>query len=174
MKVIGRQEAIKQGLLRYFTGKPCLRGHMAERAVSHRGCLQCHADDQFIRQAKNPEHQRAIDKKSRENRPWNSLRHTKSHHSTEEWKRKLEYHSVKSHERRNYSIGTLSIDIRSKLFKLQNGLCNGCACDLVPGFHLDHIVPLVRGGLNVNSNVQLLCPTCNLSKGSKTMQEWKS
>lgn len=26
---------------------------------------------------------------------------------------------------------------------------------------------------NIDTNVQLLCPYCNLSKGSKTMNEWK-
>ena len=39
--------------------------------------------------------------------------------------------------------------------------------------HIDHILPLSRGGENVDDNAQLLCPYCNLSKGSKTMEEWK-
>lgn len=33
--------------------------------------------------------------------------------------------------------------------------------------------PCYRGGTNTDGNVQLLCPTCNLSKGVKTMKEWK-
>ena len=29
------------GLKRYYTGKPCLRGHISERAVSGQSCLEC-------------------------------------------------------------------------------------------------------------------------------------
>lgn len=38
---------------------------------------------------------------------------------------------------------------------------------------LDHVIPISRGGMNIDDNVQLLCPTCNLSKGAKTMEEWR-
>lgn len=34
-------------------------------------------------------------------------------------------------------------------------------------YHLDHIKPLARGGGNDPSNLQLLCPPCNLSKSAK-------
>jgi 5-methylcytosine-specific restriction endonuclease McrA len=32
--------------------------------------------------------------------------------------------------------------------------------------HVDHILPLALGGDNRRKNIQLLCPTCNLSKGA--------
>ena len=38
--------------------------------------------------------------------------------------------------------------------------------------HLDHKVPLSRGGKHSASNVWVLCADCNLSKGSKTVDEW--
>ena len=41
MEIITRKEAIEQGLKRYFTGKPCKRGHIAERYASNRGCTIC-------------------------------------------------------------------------------------------------------------------------------------
>lgn len=171
MNVVPRVQAVAQGLKRYFTGKPCSRGHVSERAVSHRGCLQCHADDMLIRQQSNPAHAQAIDAQSRARRPWDSERHLKENHTEEEWKRKLDYFSIKNQERREYSVGQLSPGIREHLFALQKGLCNGCGSVLTDS-HLDHVVPLVRGGTNTDDNVQLLCPTCNLSKGSKTMEEW--
>ena len=34
-------------------------------------------------------------------------------------------------------------------------------------FQIDHIMPMSRGGLTVPENLQLLCRTCNLVKGSK-------
>lgn len=36
-----RVEALEQGLKRYFTGKPCLRGHLAPRSVRDRQCIEC-------------------------------------------------------------------------------------------------------------------------------------
>ena len=41
MEIITKAEAKQKGLKRYFTGKPCKRGHISERIVSDRGCLMC-------------------------------------------------------------------------------------------------------------------------------------
>lgn len=41
MKVISRKEAIAAGLPRYFTGKPCLYGHLTERRVKVKRCIEC-------------------------------------------------------------------------------------------------------------------------------------
>ena len=40
MQIITRQEAKEQGLKRYFTGKPCKHGHIAERSFTA-GCVAC-------------------------------------------------------------------------------------------------------------------------------------
>jgi hypothetical protein len=39
--IIGRAEAKALGLKHYFTGKPCKHGHVAERSVSRRECMEC-------------------------------------------------------------------------------------------------------------------------------------
>ncbi len=41
MKIITKREAAAQGLSRYFTGQPCGRGHVAQRFVSTRSCVDC-------------------------------------------------------------------------------------------------------------------------------------
>ena len=41
MQLISKQEAKAQGLLHYYTGKPCKHGHIAERLVSTRHCCAC-------------------------------------------------------------------------------------------------------------------------------------
>jgi hypothetical protein len=38
---ISRKQARERGLLRYFTGKPCKQGHVAERLLSNRECVVC-------------------------------------------------------------------------------------------------------------------------------------
>jgi len=55
-----------------------------------------------------------------------------------------------------------------KLISLQKGRC-ACGCNelLANDFHVDHIMPLALGGLNVPTNIQLLKKRCNLRKSFK-------
>lgn len=39
--------------------------------------------------------------------------------------------------------------------------------------HCDHVVPLARGGETVLENLVTACPSCNCSKGGKTLEEWR-
>ncbi len=41
MEIILLAEACKLGLKRYFTGKPCKHGHLCERKVIGRSCVEC-------------------------------------------------------------------------------------------------------------------------------------
>ncbi len=49
----------------------------------------------------------------------------------------------------------------------QKGMCAICSVRLKGKFHIDHIMPLARGGENLPRNLQLLCVPCNLSKRDK-------
>lgn len=61
----------------------------------------------------------------------------------------------------------------NRLMDSQEGACAVCRCNLSESkFHVDHIMPLVLGGANDPSNIQLLCPTCNRSKGGKHPDDW--
>lgn len=41
------------------------------------------------------------------------------------------------------------------------------------GIHMDHVIPLSRGGRHAIGNVLPACQRCNLSKGAKLVAEWK-
>lgn len=41
-EVVTRQEAQAAGVTRYYTGKPCIRGHVAMRLTSNGRCIECH------------------------------------------------------------------------------------------------------------------------------------
>lgn len=45
----------------------------------------------------------------------------------------------------------------------QKGKCAACRC-VLERFHIDHIMPIKRGGTNDPDNLQLLCVTCNCRK----------
>lgn len=70
------------------------------------------------------------------------------------------------------SFGRLTRGIVRKLMRLQRGLCPNCEVEITHDYHVDHIEPLARGGKNVDANVQLLCPTCNIKKGAKDPFDW--
>ena len=58
------------------------------------------------------------------------------------------------------------------LYGEQGGYCNGCATHFEPRhFHVDHIVPRAKGGNDHISNLQLLCGSCNATKGQKSHEE---
>lgn len=54
----------------------------------------------------------------------------------------------------------------------QDGKCYYCGVDAGESYHVDHVVPLSRGGGNGPGNIVISCPTCNKSKSNKLPQEW--
>lgn len=59
--------------------------------------------------------------------------------------------------------------------KNQKGRCWWCGeklSDEKGKVHIDHRIPLSRGGSNAPSNLVLSCQECNLSKGAKLPHEW--
>jgi len=58
-------------------------------------------------------------------------------------------------------------------YKRQKGKCYYCSHKVKLGeYHIEHIIPLARGGTNAIDNIVLACPRCNLSKGNKYPWEW--
>lgn len=62
-------------------------------------------------------------------------------------------------------------DIRNLLLH-QEGRCAYCRQSFESDWHIEHVVPLSRGGSNGPENVVLACADCNLNKGARTLQEW--
>lgn len=88
-----------------------------------------------------------------------------------------EYFYDKAKERKKLksevSDNTVTKKSLDEILEKQNYKCVYCGCDLLEtGKHLDHILPLSRGGLHTITNIQYTCPTCNMSKGDKTEEEW--
>ncbi|PDZ28248.1 HNH endonuclease [Bacillus toyonensis] len=66
--------------------------------------------------------------------------------------------------------------LTNAVFYRDKGTCTICRCDLSNlirtqnTIHIDHIVPLDVFGSNDASNFQLLCETCNTSKGARSTE----
>ena len=54
-----RKDAIAIGANRYFTGKPCKRGHVAARSTSNAGCVACSIEHKAKWRTENPEKMQA-------------------------------------------------------------------------------------------------------------------
>jgi len=53
------------------------------------------------------------------------------------------------------------------VYARDNGVCQLCWDPVGVDFHIDHILPLSKGGEHSYKNTQLTHPQCNLSKGSR-------
>jgi len=160
-RVISCKDAKTQGLSRYFTGKPCKRGHIAERYVRTGNCIHCdnerymisyhtsEAHRDYVREygkqwaKRNPEkvkaHMQGWDKRNHKKRlADNMMRHAAKLQRTPRW------------------ADTKAIE---EFYK---------SCP--EGYHVDHTVPLqgrTVSGLHVLNNLQYLPAQENLSKGNR-------
>lgn len=81
--------------------------------------------------------------------------------------------------RRNYRAlkrnakGSHTVSDIECLLQKQEHSCNYCSCDVSLNYHVDHIQPLSLGGRNDITNLQILCPTCNLSKSNKEPKQYE-
>jgi 5-methylcytosine-specific restriction endonuclease McrA len=56
--------------------------------------------------------------------------------------------------------------------KRQRNKCFWCSCSLSSGYHVDHVIPLSKGGTNHATNLVLACPSCNCRKHAKMPSEF--
>ena len=77
---------------------------------------------------------------------------------------------------RKAAIGRFTAEDVQVLLERQGYRCAAphCRIDVLHDFHCDHVLPLSRGGTNSSDNIQILCPTCNLTKNDRTMEEWEA
>jgi 5-methylcytosine-specific restriction endonuclease McrA len=70
------------------------------------------------------------------------------------------------HARVANAEGRHTADELKALFQRQRGRCAYCSKSIRNGYHVDHIIPLARGGSNWISNIALACAKCNLTKSA--------
>ena len=61
----------------------------------------------------------------------------------------------------------LTKDLRLTILERDNNTCQSCGYHAVGRqMHIDHIIPVSKGGKTVESNLQVLCANCNMAKGA--------
>lgn len=107
-------------------------------------------------------------------RKWGKLNPEKRRAKLRAWRQKNP-DRVKSHLAKRYAItrGAESAELfsREEIYTRDNGRCFHCGRNVPSsGWHLDHIIPVSKGGTHTKSNVCVSCPRCNLVKSDKI--EW--
>lgn len=180
MEVIKRRDAKAAGLLYYFTGKPCPRGHTEKRAVSKRNCMACVNEDRRIRHRVNVKEESAqslaryhlnpAPKKARV-KQWATANREKVRGYKSKYAR-LHPEVLRAAVRTRRALkraapGRHTADDIRDIAKQQHNRCAYCRTKLAARREVDHIQALSRGGHNGRRNLQIVCRPCNTSKGAK-------
>lgn len=89
----------------------------------------------------------------------------------EEWNKGKQYATSMKIER-----SIMNDDIRYNVLRRDEFTCQSCGATVSDGvkLHVDHIIPISRGGKTIMSNLQTLCNRCNKGKGNKMIEDYKN
>lgn len=76
------------------------------------------------------------------------------------------------HKRRSYKKSTLKSSELKEWVISQSKVCLYCRCDCEQNFHIDHIIPLSKGGLHEIHNLAISCEWCNCHKSNKSVEDF--
>ena len=74
--------------------------------------------------------------------------------------------------KRKGAVGTFTQADVDSIYQNQNGRCLYCGVDLHGAYHIEHRIPIIRGGTNWPGNIACSCATCNMQKGRMTDAEF--
>ena len=153
-----------------YTSKVCTKCHIEKPATveyfspdkKHSDglrseCKECKNQRQNERRANDPEY-REREKQQKKERYANDPEYRERVKAIQHKRRAVEG---------EYTTADVELQYRS-----QRGKCWHCGEALNNTFHIDHLIPLDKGGTNWPNNIVCSCKNCNLSKGAKMTYEW--
>ena len=104
-------------------------------------------------------------------RKWRAANLEKAQESDRKWSAaNLEKRRGYQRRRRELCKGGIRKHLET-LIREQDGLCGICdqplPAELSPDIHVDHIIPVSKGGTDIYSNFQAAHASCNFSKGNR-------
>lgn len=176
---VTRAEAREKGSKHYFTGKPCVRGHIDMRTTRDAICVECNRERARSFVKKFPEKKKAQDRarywatvetRRQYGREYSALHADEAGERAKLWRlnnpERAAHNDRIKRARKRGAEGTHTAKEIAALIKKQNYRCVYCGTSIrkKENRHVDHIMPLKLGGANDITNIQILCPTCNMSK----------
>jgi hypothetical protein len=167
MNIITRQEAKAQELTRYFTGKSCVHGHVAERLTVNKTCITCAAISSAKAKAKNPQKYYAH-AKAWGNRNLDKVMASQNRRNRENPARR----NLWTSNYRQAKDDRMPAWLNSGQLAEMEGVYTYCSVLRNAGldYHVDHVVPLrgkIVSGLHVPWNLQVISGADNVRKGNR-------
>lgn len=196
LEVISRDDARARGMKFFFTGEPCKHGHISVRKVINGGCLECvrsksrewyYLNTERAKENVNKYRDENKEKLRESARKWeqdnrdriNMLRRQRREERREMGVSEPDKWMVNNRERYNYlqrmakqkrkTRARVNIDGATyrKWLESTEKICRYCAKDCTDDFHVDHFLPIAKGGNHELCNLVISCPRCNLKKSDK-------
>lgn len=173
LHIITRKQAQRANLKKYFPGSQCPKGHLAERYTGAGTCTLC-----AIKNSKNRSeyykgyYRENRNKKLGQSREWSQNNKSRQMENVSRWqKENIEkvraYKANYKHARRAQEAGGATWkDVQ--IWKLsQDKVCYWRGESCLDEYHVDHYIPLSKGGAHSVENFVIACPGCNLRKSDK-------
>ena len=157
LHLISRTTAKRNGMKRYFTGKPCPQGHVAERRTSTYACTACHAERLLKWRVNNKDHINAYNAAYQSaNREYFRTWHDRNYEKSMAAKRRR--HRMKMNGRLKIADPVWQRIDKTRMQHLHN-LAKQYEEWIGIKFEVDHIVPIIDEkvcGLHWHGNWQLI------------------
>lgn len=172
-----RAAALEKGLTRYFTGRPCKHGHVAERSAKSGECITCSLARQAKERINNPEKAREKDKRFYAKHREASIARAREYR--EKYPELMAERSKRWRERNKHKKAATQMARHARKIQATPPWLNAahrewfdCIYQAAKesGVHVDHIVPLNNKavcGLHVPWNLQLMTQSANSKKSNK-------
>jgi len=159
-----RTKQMKDGRLSYCTACKSAAAKARKQANPDKySSKQAEYDRRYIE--RHPDRVRDVKRK------WHQENSEKARETAAKWRDKnrnrVRLYIRMANARRRANGGRNSIHLVDEIMKAQRGMCVACKISLKNGYHIDHVMPIKLGGSNERTNLQLLCPTCNLQKKAR-------
>jgi len=167
-EIILRSEAAEKNLSHYYTGKCCKHGHLSERRVKDRVCMECENVKRINFRLNNPEKAKEKAKASYARNRKNHLQNKRKYR--QENKGKIA--ALNASRKKVVKLRTPSwlTDFDKLKIKCMYQMAAMYARENGEQFHVDHVIPLQGvnvSGLHVPLNLQIMRGVENIGKKNK-------
>lgn len=168
MRKAARHEAKLKGIKRYFTGEPCVNGHVSDRQTSNGCCIACQVQRTNLWLSENKNIAVAAQRR------WESKNRESHLKLSRDWKKSNPHKTAAINVKRktNQLKRCPSWLTNDDLWMIDEAYSLAALRTNITGikWHVDHIIPLLGknvSGLHVPTNLQVITAFENYSKGNR-------
>ena len=168
MKITSRLEATKLNLKHYFTGVPCVHGHLSTRRLKDRVCMECDKQNKAVLRKEIPEEVRASKRESYQKNKIAACQQKKVYRQANKGKINALVAARKKVVKRRTPAWLTDFD-KLKI-KCMYSIAAMLTRENKEPWHIDHIIPLqgkMVSGLHVPSNLQVMLGSEYIGKKKK-------